>query len=104
MQRPQPRPHLELSHASKGTYLGHLVYAEQPGELQAQHLGPGGEGQWLVAARRQQASLECSHGLGSLKEERKETPSVSAQLQLEQDCQLVNGSDLAYGGKITRLS
>lgn len=57
---------------------------------------------------------KCSHGLrslwpagaraASLKEEREETQSVSAQLQLDQDCQVVYGSDLAYDGNITRLS
>lgn len=67
---------------------------------------------WLpLAVSRPHSSAHMAWGASgqrvpgaSLKEECKETPSVSAQLQLEQDCQLVNGSDLAYGGKITRLS
>lgn len=38
LQRPSPSPSLELNHQNNSTYLGHLFYAEQPGELQAQHL------------------------------------------------------------------
>lgn len=68
------------------------------GSFRLSILRPGGEGQWVVAALRHRASLEELTWPGeplasgclaaSLKEESKETQSVSAQLQLDQGCQV----------------
>lgn len=42
LQRPRPRSSRDLSLCTyESTYLGHLFYAEQPGQLQAQHLEAG---------------------------------------------------------------
>lgn len=46
---------MELKLWWKSTYLGHLVNAEQPGELQAQHLEVGQERQGVTAAASHQA-------------------------------------------------
>lgn len=53
------RPHhcLELNHRTHSTYLGHLVDAEQPGQLQAQHLEAGLRGK---AGGRQQVPVTGS--------------------------------------------
>lgn len=106
---------LDLNHCSESTYLGHLVYVEQPGKLQAQHLEAGLARPGVAAALCHQASLKvltwpgeplASGCPGCFPERgpREETQLVSAELQLDQDGQIVYGTYLACDGKIVRLS
>lgn len=57
-----PGPSRELSHLNESTYLGHLLGAEQPRELQGQHpesgLGrPVGDSRFLLAGLAQSPTM-----------------------------------------------